>query len=145
MPDTETQPVLNTNGPHSGDYSRQVASLAAEAIRVLNHGTLNDFAGGLEYPADVDSVTASLARMASMLSQLLGQLSQWLEGQQEAGRLEVRHGTYEGDPAAAAAAVAYWLNEAQGMAGGLHHALDQAHQVTATISAPFDAAEVDGG
>ncbi len=138
MPDTETQPVLNTDGPHSGDYSRQVAALAAEAIRVLNHGTLNDRAGGLKYPADVDSVAASLARMASMLPQLLGQLSRWLEGQQEAGRLEVRHGAYMGDPAAAAASVAYWLNEAQGMAGGLHHALDKAHQVTAAIGAPED-------
>ena len=78
--------TLNTDGPHSGDYSREVAEAGAEGIRVLNHASIRP-ASGLDYASDVDSILRNLQSAACRLPQLLHQLAGWLQSLHEAGRL----------------------------------------------------------
>ena len=127
--------TLSPGGPHSPAYTRQLANAAAEAIRVLNHATFQTSSGALAYPADVDAVIEALATMHARLPQLYGQLTEWLRGQLAAGRLQIGHGPFRGDPAAAVAEVAIPLQNAALGAGAVHQALGQARQITATISA----------
>ena len=98
--------TLSPGGPHSPAYTRQLANAAAEAIRVLNHATFQTSSGALAYPAGVDAVIEALATMHARLPQLYGQLTEWLRGQLAAGRLQIGHGPFRGDPAAAVAEVA---------------------------------------
>ena len=65
--------TLNIDGPHSGDYSREVAEAVAEGIRVLNHASTGP-ASGLDYASDVDSILCNLQSAAYRLPQLLHQL-----------------------------------------------------------------------
>jgi hypothetical protein len=51
--------ILNIDGPHSGDHSREVARAVAEGMRALNHATIGS-APGLDYASDVDSIMNSL-------------------------------------------------------------------------------------
>lgn len=67
---------LDTDGPHSDDYTRQVAQAFAEAVRVLNHATLNR--DGVTYPATVHDVLGSLRDGIQRLDQTLHQLNQHL-------------------------------------------------------------------
>jgi flavorubredoxin len=136
MADADTESItLSTRGPHSPEYSRQVANAAAEAVRVLNHATLNHAAEALRYPSDADAVIEALATMAARLPQLLEQIADWLSQQGADGRLAVTHGPYGGYPGEAVDDVRSWLSEAKECTAGLHYALDQARQTTAAISA----------
>lgn len=91
-----TEPVtLRTDGPHSPDYTRQLGDTFAEAARCLNYATLGD-APGLEYPGDAYSLIGALCTGTSRLSQLLGQLSDFLRAQERTGRIADDHGR---DPA----------------------------------------------
>ena len=127
--------ILSPGGPHSPEYTCQVANAAAEAIRVLNHATLNHADEALAYPADVDAVIEALATMHARLPQLYGQLAEWLRGQLAAGRLQIGYGPYRGDPAAAVGEIAGSLQLAAAGGDAAHLALGQARQITATISA----------
>ena len=72
IPDTEQQQGnhLNTNGPHSGDCSREVTEAVAEGVRVLNHASTGS-ASGLDYASDVDSILRNLQSAACGLRQQL--------------------------------------------------------------------------
>ena len=71
------------------------AEQMSEGARDLCHATM---AGkdDLEYPSDVDRVIADLEIMAQRLPQALEQLADWLESEQQAGRVgDDRPGTDE--------------------------------------------------
>lgn len=78
-----TEITLKTDPPHTPRYTRQLAQAVAETIRCLNHATFPG-SGGLEQPADAESVLASLASAMSRMPQLFEQLAAWLADQ--AGR-----------------------------------------------------------
>ncbi len=133
---TDAEPIiLSTGGPHSSEYTRQVAEAAAEAIRVLNHATLNHAAQALRYPADADAVVESLATAAMRLPQLLEQLGYRLAEWGVAGRLKVTYGPWQGDCAGAVADIQQELYDAGHAINAAYEALNRARQVTATISA----------
>jgi hypothetical protein len=133
---------LRTDGPHSPEYTRQVASALAECVRVLNHATLSHEVGSaLKYPSHVDYVLVELASMALRLPQLCEQIATWLAGQHAAGRIAVTYGTYEGRPGAAGMAAEAHLDDAKQAAGEMYEALNAARQLTSAMSAPYDPAE----
>ena len=128
---------LSPDGPHSPEYTCQVASAVAEAVRVLNHATLNFTGQALEFPADTDSVLCSLSTAAQRLPQLLDQLRGWLNGELATGRLRVGHGPHTGDPVVAMTEAARKLRDASAIAFRLHLALTDVTAVTSTLGAPF--------
>jgi hypothetical protein len=75
----------------------QWAAQAMEAVRWLNHATINlgrdpaegDGLGGYVSPGDVDDTLAHLQVLVDRLPQALGQMSRWLDRQARAGL--VRH------------------------------------------------------
>lgn len=77
---------LCIDGPHGSEYSREVASAAAQAIRVLNHATIAG-APGLTYASDVDAIVGSLHSTAAGMEQLLRQLGVFLARLGADGRL----------------------------------------------------------
>ncbi len=141
MPDTETPLVLNTGGPFTPEYTKQVAGALAEGVRVLNHGTGNHTAEALRWPADVDAIVQSLTTMTERSPQLLEQIGDWLEEECAEGRLLISHGPWKGNPDETVTQVQSWLSGATEAAGELYAALNGARQVTATIGAPYDPAE----
>lgn len=68
----------------------QHAERAAEAVRALNHATLN--VGQVQWPSDVDAVVAYLEMAARRMPQALRQLSHWLRVKQAAGLVGHDHG-----------------------------------------------------
>lgn len=124
---------LSPDAPHAPDRTRRAADLAAEAVRLLNHATRTG-SGGLTYPADADAVTASLDTLVSRLPQLFSQIAGWLEGEQEAGRLTVEYGPFEGRPRFAVEGARSMLDSAAEIAADLHTALEHAHRITAAIA-----------
>jgi len=82
-----SKPVeLRTDGPHSAEYTMQVAYALAEAARVLNYATMPG-ASGLDYPGDAYSLLGALYTAAERLPQLFAQLTAFLESQRDAGNL----------------------------------------------------------
>jgi hypothetical protein len=130
MPGTIT---LDTDHPADPEYTRAVAGALAECVRVLNHQTAKD--GALAFPSDVDALVQSLAVMASGLPQLLRQIGAWLRGELAGGRLDIGYGDYADDPYLAVADIGALLDEARQNAELARRALDEARQITATISA----------
>jgi hypothetical protein len=133
---------LSTEGPHSPQYTRNVAAAAAEAVRVLNHATMNNGDEALAYPADAESVIRSVAAVAQRLPQLLEQLQGWLTGELQAGRLQAAYGPHAGDPAAAVAATGGRLLTAAGCASQLSDALTAAAEAACTL---YPAQEAEAG
>jgi hypothetical protein len=129
---------LNTDGPHSPEYTREVGNALAEAVRVLNHATGSHAAEALEFPSDVDAVVQSLTEAAQRLPQLIEQLTQWLTEQRDAGRITVAYGPYAGKVDEAMTQVEPWLDGAQEAAAALASELDGARQNTATFAAAGD-------
>lgn len=76
---------LRTDGPHSSEYTKQVADALTESMRVLNHATLNHHS--LQFPSDVAYVVSSMATAVFGMEQLSNQLSHWLESEHDAGRV----------------------------------------------------------
>src|SRR5450755_542246 len=64
----------------------------AQAIRWLNHATINHPTDGYVYPGDVDETLAAVQVLLDRLPQALRQMSGWLDRQSAAGR--VRHDAY---------------------------------------------------
>lgn len=79
----------------------QHAERAAEAVRALNHATLN--VGQVQWPSDVDMVVAYLEMTARRMPQALRQLSHWLRVKQAAGLIGHDHGNDRAAEAVAAA------------------------------------------
>lgn len=65
--------------------AQQYAEQAAEAIRGLNHATIDPDA--YEWPSDVDQVITSLHMMVMRLEQALTQAGRWLDKAQVAGEI----------------------------------------------------------
>ena len=65
----------------------EYADQAAEAIRSLNHATING--RGYVYPADVDAVIAHLSATTYGMLQSVSQMQRWLFSEADRGR--VRH------------------------------------------------------
>jgi hypothetical protein len=137
---SELPDVLRLDNPESPDRTRLLGGILAEAVRALNYATLGDVPG-LEFPADADALLGNLALAVMRLPQLLGQVVAWLQDQNAAGRVEVRHGEHRGDPIGAVAVTGVALMDACHAAGQLQAALDAARKVTATLGAPFSAGE----
>jgi hypothetical protein len=99
------------------------AEAAAEAIRAINHLTINDTALG--YPSDawrlVGQLATLTARLPQAFEQITGQLNRW----QQAGLIGIDPGTrYAGDPATAVATAGLVLTESATVAAAaLHSAL----------------------
>jgi hypothetical protein len=82
---------LNPSGPHTPEYTRQVADTLAEAVRVLIYATRSG-AGGLRYPADAYSLLGALCTATGRLDQLLTQVAGFLEAQHRSGTLSDSQG-----------------------------------------------------
>jgi hypothetical protein len=119
-----SEPIsLSTLGPHSPEYTVQVANAMAECVRVLNHATRLGEAIG--YPSTVYDVLGALYTATARFPQLLDQLSGWLEHMTEAGSLgEDQHGDVIGVVAAAEEALA----RTSGLFGSITSALQAAQQ-----------------
>lgn len=130
---------LRTDGPYSPDDTKRTASLAAGAVRRLNHATLaRNAAKALEWPADADQVIQDLAIMTRGEPQLLAQIREWFGRQAAAGRLQVAYGQYQGNTSGAVVAIEQDLLEAANHLGRAYEALDRARQVTAAIAGVDD-------
>lgn len=108
----------------------QLAAAVAGDLRSLNHVTLPGRAA-YRWPADVDSVIASLQIGIDRLTQALAQASEWLGTELAAGRVGHDH---DDDPAAVVEAAQRWLGTAYNEACELSTALDVAHQYTAGLT-----------
>ena len=99
---------LRTDGPHSPEYTRQVAEALAEAVRVLNFATAppafaGDLPAGLGSPADVYDLLGSLEMAVERMPQLTGQLTAFLSAQKNTGALADDHGRGAAEQVALAA------------------------------------------
>lgn len=124
---------LSTDTAPSPERTLQLAEAFAEIPRTLNHLTRHHEA--LRYPVDADRLLRELATAAARLPQLLGQVSRWLQQEQEAGRIEVTDGQYAGLPARAVATAAIRLDEAEAYAQNLQVVLGMAAEITSTMAA----------
>jgi hypothetical protein len=108
----------------------QAASVAAEAVRALNHLTLD--LDGYTWPADVDAVIGDLLTVAYRLPQAFDQASTWLTRAHAAGR--VGHDTPGfGTPFAVEYAVQQ-LAQASKCAAWMADALNQARHHTTHLT-----------
>ena len=133
--------TIDPGGPHSPEYSVELANAIAEAVRTLNHATIDRRNGALVYPADADAVISALATAMQRLPQLLDQIREWLTEEYRAGRMQVTYGPHAGDPGAATLEARIGLSEASAIAGQLHAALKGVGAVTSKISAPENGKE----
>lgn len=115
---------LNTDGPHSPEYTREVADALAEAVRVLNYSTRSGEAG-LESPADAYSLLGALYTATGRLPQLVTQIVAFLAAQGGSGALADAH---DRSVATQIAEASYHLGHADGTATKLTAALQQAQQ-----------------
>ena len=98
----------------------------------MNHATRHREA--LEYPSDVDRVVRELSSAAARLPQLLSQVGAWLE-HEDAERIAVPSGEYQGNPLLAVATARIRLDMASAIAAALQEALDDAARVTCDLAA----------
>ena len=125
---------LDTDAPRSPDYTHAVAAAFAEAVRVLNHHTLNHRGPGLEYPSDVYRVLGELADGAHRLPQLLQQLDRFLAAEHEDGRVgEDADGRHGGDADLAVTDASDRIHGAKAAAAALAQALQDAYAATARL------------
>ena len=133
--------TLSTLGPHSPDYTREVAWAMAECVRVLNYAAGSGVETAIVYPATVYEVLGALSTATARMPQLLSQLNTWLERAVEAGRLaDDRHR----DPAAAVAGSREAAARAKVALGSVTTALETAQQEIAFLRAA-DGLEDAGG
>lgn len=83
---------LAADGPHSDDYTREVAVGFAETVRILNYATRTS--DGMPEPATLNSVLNYLSTGMHRMDQLLGQLDDRLR----AMAVENRIGDTRSDP-----------------------------------------------
>lgn len=119
---------LNVDGPHSDEYTVEVARAAAEAVRVLNHATLN--ARGINHPSTAYSVAESLSTAVYGMLQLLEQLSGFLQTAHSQDRLGLDGG---GDVFPTLRDAVKDLAEAEKMAGALTQVLAGAASALSAI------------
>lgn len=114
-----------------GKTALEDAETAAEAIRAINHLTINDTA--LAYPSDawrlVGQLATLTARLPQAFEQITGQLNRWQRG----GLIGMDPGTrYADNPATAVATAGLFLTESATVAAAaLHSALTIAGEALA--------------
>lgn len=97
---------------------RQLADDADEAIRALNHVTMNR-RDEWEYPGDAYSVTGSLGSMAARLPQALQQIQRFLNELEREHALSSTHGNLAADLAQVRSGLTLSLKGAAQMLQGL--------------------------
>jgi hypothetical protein len=103
------------------------AEAAAEAIRAINHVTLDNAA--LPYPSDAYRLIGALITLTERLPQALQQTARRINRWQDAGELGIDPGTaYAGDPDRAAVDAVAGLHAGAIAAGQLRDALSQARR-----------------
>jgi hypothetical protein len=115
---------LNIDGPHSDDYTIEVAQAAREAVRVINHATI--FGDGLSMPQTVYAVTGALHETAYEMRQALEQIRVFLDNEHDDGRIATDN---DGDPGDAVADFADLGQEAEEAAYALSDALERMQQI----------------
>ena len=128
-----------TDAPADPATVTEYGDALPELVRALNHITRHHEA--MDYPPDADRLIRNVSRAASMLPQLLEQVSGWLEAEQAAGRIEMAFGSLFPDPAHAADAARMDLEQAQAHARMLQQALDAAAAVTCDMSGVEDGSD----
>lgn len=115
---------------YQDDQVVEHATAAYEAIRALNHETMNrvDLT-----PAGVSDAVANLAAMTASLPQACAQLASLLAKSQITQVLTMDELVNETDASMAIGQAQIHLDEARELAVDLHKLLDAAHQVTAHI------------
>lgn len=131
---------LNIDGPHTDDYTREVASGLAECVRVLNHATLSR--NGVDYPSTIYSLLGDVHAAVFGLGQLLGQLDALLVAQREGGLLYDSRGL---DPGTTVAHARQALAEARTRVSGLAACVGRAHSATSGLGMRDDQPTVRGG
>lgn len=76
---------LNPDGPHSDDYTREVAAALPECVRVLNRATYPHV--GVTWPSTIGSIVGNVHAAAAGLTQLLHQCDARLTEMADTGRL----------------------------------------------------------
>lgn len=133
------RPVLRPDGPHSPEYTLEVAVVFSDSVRVLNHATLpaNRWPG-LEAPQDVYDLVGCLELGADRLTQTVNQLAYWLQRNLEAGRFAETPGGPWGGASGVVQSAAGSLVEAQVHAHDLGRALARAHTALSGLTAADD-------
>lgn len=124
--------TLNTLGPHSPEYTREVAWATAECIRVLNYATGSGAGTGIAYPATVYEVLGALYTATARMPQLLRQLVAWLDRASGAGGLADDR---RRDPAIAVEGAREAIARALAGLGSVTAALEAAQQEIASLGA----------
>lgn len=119
---------LNIDGPHSDDYTREVARGLSECVRVLNHATQS--ANGVDYPSTVYDVLGSLRTTIAGLDQLLRQLDARLVELRDTGRLR---DSRDIDPATTITYARQAIVDARSLTSTLAHRLGRAHNATSSL------------
>jgi hypothetical protein len=118
---------LSSDGPHSDDYTSEVATVLSEAVRVLNNATLSRT--GVTYPSTVYDVLSRISATAGGLDQLLRQLGEALRRMLASGQLGDDHG----DPTARLDKALSELTAAREAARDLTIRIDCAFNTTASL------------
>jgi hypothetical protein len=108
----------------------QLADVAAEAVRALNHETQTQQADW-EYPGDAYSVVGSLQMLVQRLPQLYGQIADHIRQLAEGEHIRHDRG---GDVAAEVAAALDALGRAADDAVAMTAALDSAHSALGPLA-----------
>lgn len=127
---------LSTDAVPSPGRTLHLAETLASIVRCLNHDTRHREA--LRYPSDADRVIRELAAAASRLPQLLGQVSRWLDGEYEEGRVGLDG---SGDVSVAVLQATARLESASQYASLLGAALDRAASLTSGMTAAEDGSD----
>jgi hypothetical protein len=122
---------LRAGGPHSDDYTTEVARAFSESVRVLNHAT---FTGrGLTNPQTVYEVAGALAGGAAGLRQLFDQMTRFLGTETAHGRLAHDNGA---DPAITVSGIGRQLGFAGLAAAELFEALSAVQNAASHLYVP---------
>jgi hypothetical protein len=108
----------------------QHADNAAEAVRAINHATLQQSSNGWQYPGDAYSTVGNLSQMAMMLPQALEQIERLIVDLNESGHLHSDKDRLEHD----LDETVRGLEEAQIAANKLYGALNRAHSGLSPIA-----------
>lgn len=119
------------DAPMTHNNPAALASSAAEAIRALNHATLDAHGrDGWTYPGDAYDVIGALDRMAGGLNQALEQVWMLLSGLAADGHVRSDRGDIDQPMTEARAA----LDDARAAADRLTVALSRAHAATSPLA-----------
>ena len=110
----------------------ELSDIAAEAVRSLNHATLQRPNLGWEYPGDAYSTVANLSALAGYLPQAIGQLEGLIGGLEDEQRLRSDKGAEDlpGRLVEFHGAVADAIRQAD----GLRRALNRLHQALGSVA-----------